>query len=46
LEIAFDQGPAALAITEGCDMFEDVRILKDYHGKDRVLTARRKGPAS
>ena len=22
--------------------FEEVRILKDYHGKDRVLTAKRK----
>jgi methylase of polypeptide subunit release factors len=33
LEIAFDQGPAALAITED-------------HGKDRVLTCRRKGGPS
>jgi release factor glutamine methyltransferase len=46
LEIAFDQGVAALAITEGRDALEDVRILKDYHGKDRVLTCRRKPPAS
>jgi release factor glutamine methyltransferase len=43
LEIAFDQGAAAMGIAEGREGFEDVRILKDYHGKDRVVTLRRVG---
>jgi release factor glutamine methyltransferase len=42
LEIAFDQGPAALAMAAEHDSFEDVRILRDHAGNDRVLTARRK----
>jgi release factor glutamine methyltransferase len=42
LEIAFDQGPAALAMAAEHDAFEDVRILRDHAGHDRVLTGRRK----
>ena len=41
LEIAFDQGEAALQLAKNYPMFDDVRILKDFGGRDRVLTARR-----
>jgi release factor glutamine methyltransferase len=43
LEIAFDQGKLALDIAGGYADFEDVRLLKDAGGRDRVLTGRRKG---
>jgi release factor glutamine methyltransferase len=42
LEIAFDQGPAALAMAAEHDVFEDARVLRDQAGNDRVLTASRK----
>lgn len=42
LEIAFDQGPAAKEMMAAYDAYEEVRLLKDYSGRDRVLTARRK----
>jgi release factor glutamine methyltransferase len=42
LEIAFDQGPAALAMASEHTAFEGVRILRDQAGNDRVLTARRR----
>jgi len=42
LEIAFDQGPAAEELGKQHDAFEDVRVLKDFAGRDRVLTARRR----
>ena len=42
LEIAFDQGELARQIASEYDAFEDVRILKDFGGRDRVLTLRRK----
>lgn len=42
LEIAFDQGALAKEVGEGYGAFEDVRVLKDHAGKDRVLTARKK----
>ena len=44
LEIAFDQGELAMQVAaeHGSD-FEDARILKDFGGRDRVLTARKKG---
>jgi methylase of polypeptide subunit release factors len=42
LEIAFDQGPAAEELGKQHDAFEDVRILKDFGGRDRLLTARRR----
>ena len=43
LEIAFDQGPAALAIARGHDdAFHEMRIIKDNAGRDRVLAARKK----
>jgi release factor glutamine methyltransferase len=43
LEIAFDQGPAALEVAKQHDgTFEDAKVLKDYGGRDRVLSARRK----
>jgi release factor glutamine methyltransferase len=41
LEIAFDQGPLAMQIANGREAFHDVRILKDFGGRDRVLTAQR-----
>jgi release factor glutamine methyltransferase len=41
LEIAFDQGPRAMEIMSRFPAFDEVRILKDYGGRDRVITARR-----
>jgi release factor glutamine methyltransferase len=43
LEIAFDQGSRAMDLMSRLPAFEDVRILKDYGGRDRVLTARKAG---
>lgn len=42
LEIAFDQGPPAQQLATAVEAFEDVRILKDFVGRDRVLTAKRR----
>lgn len=42
LEIQFDQGPAAREIAQAHADLDDVRVLKDYAGKERVLTAQRK----
>jgi release factor glutamine methyltransferase len=42
LEIAFDQGPAIKQLAAEFDEFEDARLLKDYGGRDRVLTMRKK----
>ncbi len=42
LEIAFDQGGLAKEVAGGFGDFEEVRVLKDHGGNDRVLTARRK----
>jgi release factor glutamine methyltransferase len=42
LEIGYDQGPASIEMASHYADFDDVRILKDYAGHDRVLTARRK----
>lgn len=39
LEIAFDQGPLALETAVNYQGWQDVRILKDLAGHDRVLTA-------
>jgi release factor glutamine methyltransferase len=41
LEIQFDQGPLATEIASTHTELDDVRILKDYGGNDRVLTARK-----
>jgi release factor glutamine methyltransferase len=41
LEIAFDQAPAAIAMAESIPGWADIRVLKDYAAKDRVLTARK-----
>ncbi len=41
LEIAFDQGKNALEMLNRYPAFEESRVLKDYGGRDRVLTARR-----
>ena len=42
LEIAFDQGELATRVASEYDAFGDVRLLKDYGGRDRVLAARRR----
>jgi release factor glutamine methyltransferase len=42
LEIAFDQAEPATQVASAYTDFEDIRILKDYGGNDRVLTALRK----
>lgn len=41
LEVAFDQGESAREAAATYPAFDDVRVLKDYGGRDRVLTARR-----
>jgi release factor glutamine methyltransferase len=43
-EIAFDQGAAAREITGRSESLDDVRVIRDYAGHDRVLTARRRIP--
>jgi release factor glutamine methyltransferase len=42
LEIQFDQGPIVKELVETREEFEDARILKDYGGNQRLVTARRK----
>ena len=39
LEIAFDQGELALDVAREYPAFENARVIKDFHGNDRVLTA-------
>jgi release factor glutamine methyltransferase len=41
LEIGWEQGPASREAASQHAEFDDVRVLKDYAGHDRVLTARR-----
>jgi release factor glutamine methyltransferase len=41
MEIAFDQGAAAREAVANARGWEDVKVLKDYAGHDRVVTARR-----
>jgi release factor glutamine methyltransferase len=42
IEIQFDQGPLVRELAESHAEYEDVRLLKDFAGHQRVLTARRK----
>ena len=42
LEIAFDQGEPAKDVVGEYDGFEEVKVLKDYGGRDRVVAAKRK----
>jgi release factor glutamine methyltransferase len=42
LEIAFDQGELAREVGAGYTAFDEVRLLKDFGGRDRVLTLVRK----
>ena len=42
LEIQFDQGPAVKEMALEYPLFEDFRVLKDFSGRDRVLTAKRR----
>jgi len=42
LEIAFDQGEPAARILQGNPQWDDVRILRDSAGHQRVLTSRRR----
>lgn len=42
LEIQFDQGPRLAELAGGMRHLEDVRILRDASGHERVVTARRK----
>jgi release factor glutamine methyltransferase len=42
LEIQFDQGPAIQEIFASHEEFDEVKLLKDYGGNIRVITARRK----
>ena len=43
LEIAFDQGEAAKTLAGEFATFDDVKILRDYGGNDRVLYLRKPG---
>jgi release factor glutamine methyltransferase len=43
LEIAFDQGEAAMELLSNYENFDEVRILKDHGGRSRVISARKKG---
>jgi release factor glutamine methyltransferase len=45
LEIAFDQGSTAREMANQFDTFEEIRILKDFSGRDRVLSLKLKSPA-
>jgi len=45
LEIAFDQGKLALEVASGYEGWEDIRVIKDLGGNDRVLTAIKSGRA-
>jgi release factor glutamine methyltransferase len=42
LEIAFDQANLAREIASQHEVFEEIRVLKDFAGNDRVLALRRK----
>jgi release factor glutamine methyltransferase len=42
LEIAFDQGVAANDLAKTFDAYTDIRILKDFGSRDRVLSVQRK----
>jgi release factor glutamine methyltransferase len=42
LEIAFDQGTTAKEMAASFDAYTDIRILKDFGGRDRVLTLQKK----
>jgi len=42
LEIAFDQGKVAKDLAAEFDAYEDVKVLKDFGGRDRVLTLRKR----
>jgi release factor glutamine methyltransferase len=42
LEIQFDQGKVVKEMLEGSAELEDVRIIKDYGGNERLVTGRRK----
>jgi release factor glutamine methyltransferase len=42
LEIAFDQGDLAREVGGSYEAFDEVRILKDFGGRDRVLTLHRR----
>jgi release factor glutamine methyltransferase len=42
LEIGYDQGETGREIAAGHSEFEDVKVLKDHSGNDRVVTARKK----
>ncbi len=41
IEIAFDQRDEAIAMSGDFDFLNDVRVLKDHAGNDRVLTVQR-----
>ena len=42
LEIAFDQGDLARDVAAEYPALDEVRVLKDFGGRDRVLTARKR----
>ncbi len=44
LEIAYDQGELAMELAAHVSALEDIRLLKDFAGHDRVLTARKRSP--
>jgi len=42
LEIAYDQGKTAVEMAGEFEAYEDVKLLKDFGGRDRVLSLRKK----
>ncbi|HEX4796867.1 MAG TPA: peptide chain release factor N(5)-glutamine methyltransferase [Humisphaera sp.] len=46
LEIAFDQGEKAMELAAVYSQYEQFRLLKDFGGRDRVLTAMKSGANS
>jgi len=45
LEIAFDQGEAARRVADEYPAFDEVRVLADEGGRERVITLRKKTPS-
>jgi len=42
LEIGYAQGPAVRELLEQTDAFNEVKIERDFHDKDRIVCAKRK----
>lgn len=43
LEIGYSQGPAVRQLLEQADCFAEIKIEKDFHDNDRIVTAKKSG---